>query len=415
MGVFGVVPGPGTDNTGPPLSNAAPLNVDNTAANAGVSTDCSRADHKHDVNFGTPGAIQPDDTADAGVATTLALSDHRHSIVAGTPVTVTASTNSEGVATTFARGDHQHALGLIVQSSAALIGTRAALNFVGATVADDAGNNRVNVTVISTPLATVAPVNVDNTAAAIGVSTEAARADHHHDVNFGTPGTISVGDAASGGSATTIALSDHTHALTAPAAPANVTKAAASAGAATTVARSDHKHDVTTAAPGTILPDDAAAEGTATSLARSDHTHAIAAATPVSIGAANSEGVSTSFARADHVHDGTATQVALVVQTITPTSSAFAAYQILNTDDVIMVTFASYTGGGTYSLLTPQPSTYKKRLTIKIKGSLGTCLGLVLNDVTFAGDFDGVGGTYSLETGGLAVTIISDGTGWWFA
>lgn len=54
-------------------------------------------------------------------------------------------------------------------------------------------------------------------------------------------------------------------------APANVTKAAAAVGVATDAARADHKHDISTAAPSTIGT--ANAEGSATSLARSDHVH----------------------------------------------------------------------------------------------------------------------------------------------
>lgn len=60
-------------------------------------------------------------------------------------------------------------------------------------------------------------------------------------------------------------------------APADVTKAAAAVGVATTAARADHKHDISTAAAGSATPGDAAAEGTATSLARSDHVHALPA------------------------------------------------------------------------------------------------------------------------------------------
>lgn len=58
----------------------------------------------------------------------------------------------------------------------------------------------------------------------------------------------------------------------ASAAPANVTKAAAAVGVGTTAARADHKHDITTAAPSNVGV--ANAEGSASSLARSDHVHA---------------------------------------------------------------------------------------------------------------------------------------------
>lgn len=138
---------------------------------------------------------------------------------------------------------------------------------------DLVGTDPINAVQFSTfPLATVAPVNVTKAAAVIGVSNQAARADHKHDVTTGVAGAIAVGDAAAEGVAASLARSDHTHSLAAPAAPANVTKAAAATGVAATAARADHKHDVTTGVPvnvGTVN-----AEGTASSLARSDHVHA---------------------------------------------------------------------------------------------------------------------------------------------
>ncbi|HUU35442.1 MAG TPA: hypothetical protein VMW48_15360, partial [Vicinamibacterales bacterium] len=59
-------------------------------------------------------------------------------------------------------------------------------------------------------------------------------------------------------------------------APANVTKAAAAVGVATTAARADHKHDVATAAAASLVAGSTNTEGVAVSLARSDHTHAVA-------------------------------------------------------------------------------------------------------------------------------------------
>lgn len=54
-------------------------------------------------------------------------------------------------------------------------------------------------------------------------------------------------------------------------APANVTKAAASVGVATDAARADHKHDITTATAANVGT--ANSEGSASSLSRSDHVH----------------------------------------------------------------------------------------------------------------------------------------------
>ena len=87
-------------------------------------------------------------------------------------------------------------------------------------------------------------------------------------------------------------------------APVAVTKATAAVGVSTEAARQDHKHDISTAAPsGTAVQiGNSAAEGSATSLARSDHTHTVASGSPVSVGTANSAGAATTFARSDHVH-----------------------------------------------------------------------------------------------------------------
>lgn len=134
---------------------------------------------------------------------------------------------------------------LVVDEEGAPVGQRPELNFIGGavTAVDDPGNNRVNVIVTAANVTVaVVPEQIDvGDAGVIGVSTEAARADHQH-------------------------------ALPAPPAPVNVTKAAADAGAATTVARSDHKHDVDTAAPITVTGG-VNGEGAATSLARSNHQH----------------------------------------------------------------------------------------------------------------------------------------------
>jgi hypothetical protein len=57
-------------------------------------------------------------------------------------------------------------------------------------------------------------------------------------------------------------------------APVNVTKAAAAVGVSSFAARSDHKHDVNTAAPIATSTANTNQEGSSTSLARADHVHA---------------------------------------------------------------------------------------------------------------------------------------------
>lgn len=86
--------------------------------------------------------------------------------------------------------------------------------------------------------------------------------------------------------------------------PANVTKAAAAVGVSTEAARADHKHDIATAAPSTLNPDQANAEGTSSSLSRADHIHNVPADTAVGLDTStlSAEGASSSFARANHTH-----------------------------------------------------------------------------------------------------------------
>ena len=216
------------------LTASAPVNVDNSAPAVGVGTSAARNDHKHAVNVAS--AVSVGGAANsAGAATTLALSDHVHRVT-GFFDSVTA------------------------------------LAFTALTDGQVLRRNGANIDSIAVPTLTAsAPVNVDNSAAAVGVGTSAARNDHKHAVNVAIANTVTFG-AAGIGAATTLALSDHNHAVTAPAAPVDVTKAAASAGVSPNLARQDHKHDVTTGVVISVTGS-ANAEGTATSLARSDHQH----------------------------------------------------------------------------------------------------------------------------------------------
>lgn len=91
--------------------------------------------------------------------------------------------------------------------------------------------------------------------------------------NMVVPGTVDGRDiSADGAKLDTIAAGATNTPLTA-AAPADVTKAASAVGISIDAARADHKHDITTASA-VELTDSTDAEGAATTLARSDHTHA---------------------------------------------------------------------------------------------------------------------------------------------
>jgi len=411
------------------LTASAPVNVDNSAPAVGVGTSAARNDHKHAVNVAS--AVSVGGAANsAGAATTLALSDHVHrvtgffdsvtalaftaltdgqvlrrnganidsiavpTLTASAPVNVDNSAAAVGVGTSAARNDHKHAVNV---ASAVSVG--GAANSTGAattlalsdhvhrvtgffdsvtalaftTIADGEVLRRNGTNIDSIAVATLtasAPVNVDNSAAAVGVGTSAARNDHKHAVNVAIANTVTFG-AAGIGAATTLALSDHNHAVTAPAAPVDVTKAAASAGVSPNLARQDHKHDVTT---GVVISSggSANAEGTATSLARSDHAHRVTgffdsvtalafttiadgevlvragtnisstavatltASAPVNVdNSAAAVGVGTSAARNDHKH---AVNVASAVSVGGAANSAGAATTLALSDHVHRVT-----------------------------------------------------------------------------
>lgn len=124
-----------------------------------------------------------------------------------------------------------------------------------------------------------APADVTKVAAAVGVATDAARADHKHNVSTAAPAATGVSTASAEGSATSLARSDHSHQSNT--APANVTKASAAIGTSGEPARADHKHDVSTAAPGSLTVGGSNTEGSASSLARSDHNHALPSSFPI--------------------------------------------------------------------------------------------------------------------------------------
>jgi hypothetical protein len=222
---------PGATNT--PLSSGTPVNVDKSAAAPGTDSAASRRDHKHDVTTGVP--------SDVG------------------------SANAEGVGSALARADHVHNHanqgGGALHSLAVPSGAAGFMSGADKQKLDNSGI-----------LTSSAPVNVTKAAAAVGVSGEAARQDHKHDITTAIAGSIQIGDAAAEGSASSLSRSDHVHAVAAPGAPANVTKAAAVAGVSSSPARADHKHDVNTGVP--VAVGGVNQEGTSTALARADHVHA---------------------------------------------------------------------------------------------------------------------------------------------
>jgi hypothetical protein len=192
----------------------------------------------------------------------------------------------------------------------------------------------------NTPLATTAPVDVDKSAALIGTSTEAARADHKHNIATAAAVTINASTTNSEGTSSSLARADHTHSISTGIPVSQTPNQTNTAGTSNDLARADHVHNIPTAAPttplspsttnsdgtgtsfarndhthqintastldiSTILPNASANAGTANNFARGDHTHAITTGAPVSQqpDQLNQEGVSNNFARADHVHN----------------------------------------------------------------------------------------------------------------
>lgn len=146
----------------------------------------------------------------------------------------------------------------------------------------------------SASLTDTAPVDVTKSAATVGVATDAARADHKHNISTAVASSLSVGGASSEGSATSLCRSDHTHALPAfgttagtfcqgndsrfvgaySSTPSALGVTGATDGASSNYAKGDHAHNINVAAPSSVdASTTAVAAGASTSLARADHTH----------------------------------------------------------------------------------------------------------------------------------------------
>jgi hypothetical protein len=327
-----------TGATNTPLTASAPVNVTKSAAVVGVATSAARADHKHDVATAAAVALTVGIANAEGVSTSLARADHTHAIASAVPVSI-GTANAEGAGTTFARSNHVHAHGDQTVGTLHAAVTTSVNGFMLAT--DKVKLDGIAASATNTPLTASAPVNVTKSAAVVGVATDAARADHKHDVATAAAVALTVGIANAEGVSTSLSRADHTHAIAAGT-PVSIGTANAE-GAGTTFARSNHVHahgdqtvgtlhaaattsvngfmsstdkvkldgiatgatntPLTAAAPVNVTKA-AAVVGVATAAARADHKHdvATAAAVALTVGISNAEGVSTSLSRADHTH-----------------------------------------------------------------------------------------------------------------
>jgi hypothetical protein len=255
----------------------------------------------------TPSQIDAADTGSAGADGYAARSDHQHAVNTGSSGDVVPlnDTASGGTSPKLARIDHAHTHGSLTDPAAHAVATAFANGFISSASQLKLNNLPTN----AAPITSSPPAAVTAAASVVGASTEAARADHKHDVSTAIVGAIALDDVASAGSSSSLARADHLHGFAASLVdPTNVTAGdAAAVGVATTPSRSDHKHDVSTAAAGAIVVGASAAEGSASSLARSDHTHSLASpAAPADVTKDTaSAGSSFNVARADHKHDVT--------------------------------------------------------------------------------------------------------------
>ena len=231
------------------VSTAAPTTID--AANSeGTSTSLARADHTHDHGSQTVGThhavviaagasgfmtgadktkldgiasgatatplatVAPVDvtkaTAVIGVSTKAAKEDHKHDVSTAVPVAIDGA-NAEGTSTALSRADHVHSHGAQTDGTMHAVATGATAGFMS--TANFTKLSGIATGATNTPLATVSPVNVTKATAVIGVSTEAAKADHKHDITTAAGAANPPGTSNAEGTSTSLSRADHTHSM----------------------------------------------------------------------------------------------------------------------------------------------------------------------------------------------------------
>jgi hypothetical protein len=310
-------------------------NITNVGTVDGVTVSAHASRHNPGgadaLSTGTPVAISVGASPSAGVGSSYALNDHQHGIAAGSPSTI-GTANSAGTASSVARSDHVHDHGAQTSGTLHAAASTSVAGFLSST--DKTKLDGIASGATNTPLTSSAPVDVTKATAVVGVATDAARADHKHDISTATAGTATPGDSVAEGTATSLARSDHRHSLpsygstsgtfcqgndsrlsddrtasglrTTTTVVAVSAATAPSAGQVLTASSSTLATWVTPVTLTNTTPANvdaaAGAVGVGTTAARVDHVHQVNVGTPSTVGILNSAGSASSLARSDHIH-----------------------------------------------------------------------------------------------------------------
>lgn len=187
------------------LTSSAPAAVTKATAVVGVGTTAARSDHKHDVTTAAASTLSVGGSNAEGTATSLARSDHTHALPA---FGSTSGTFCQGNDSRLS--DDRTASGLRTATTVVVISAATAPTSGQVLTASSSTLATWTTPAAGVTLASTTPANVDAAAGTVGVGTTAARADHVHQVNVGTPSAVGTSNA--GGSANSLARSDHVHA-----------------------------------------------------------------------------------------------------------------------------------------------------------------------------------------------------------
>jgi hypothetical protein len=219
---------------------------------------------------------------------------------------VVAGSGTIGISPKAAHADHQHSHGDQTDPTlhATATGTAAGFMPVSAVLKLDGIESGAT----NSPLSDLDPQAVSKSAADSGISVEAARIDHKHDIE--TAVAVSIGTANAEGGSSSLSRSDHVHAhgaQTDSTLHAIATVSAAGFMDPAELVKLNGIESGATRSPLTsVNPLDvsktAAVVGVSLEAARSDHKHSVATAAAVDVGVTNTEGTSDSLARADHGH-----------------------------------------------------------------------------------------------------------------